>query len=266
MTEPADPFTEHIERWKAEQAMPWAQLKYRLVAANVAAHIPSMPLNVLDVGGGNGVEALELARAGHTVTLVDSSAAMLADAQAMATTAGLIERLQMIHGDVSTLQSHVTAATFDLVLCHNVIQYFPAIEHLLDQLITVLRPGGLLSVVSINRYAAPFRAAFLHHDLERAYTSLDDPVQKAIIFDTPMTMFTAEEVTALLAARGCDPIHHYGVRCLCDYWGSNEEKMQPTVMAQIERLEQRMANAFPYKHLACYFHLIAQVEARNDAS
>jgi S-adenosylmethionine-dependent methyltransferase len=266
MSEPADPFTRHIERWKSEQAMPWAQLKYRIVAANLAAHLPPGPLAVLDAGGGNGVEALEFARAGHTVTLVDSSAAMLDEARTAAAAAGLVARLQIIHGDVRVLQALAPAAAFDLVLCHNGIQYVPNLEPMLDQLATVLRPAGLLSLVSINRYSVPYQAAFLHHDLERAYASLGDHVQKTTIFETPMTMFTAEEVTTLLAPRGFRAIHHYGVRCLCDYWGSTEEKLQPAVMAQIERIERQLTAAFPYKHLARYFQLIAQVKDRNDAS
>lgn len=265
MTKPGDPFTRNLDRWKAEQAMPWAQLKYRLVAANLAMHLTSRPLAVLDAGGGNGVEALELARAGHTITLVDSSAAMLADARAAAATAGLADQLQVIEHDVDALGERLAAPVFDLVLCHNVIQYVPSVERLLDQLAAVLHPGGLLSLVSINRHSAPLQAAFLHHDLDRAFASLDDHVQKTTIFETPMTMFTAEEVTALLTPRGFTSVDHYGVRCLCDYWGSTEEKLQPAVMAQIERLERRMTNTFPYKHLARYFQLIARVEGSSDA-
>lgn len=120
MSQPDDPFTRHIGRWKAEQALPWVQLKYRLVAANLQKHLLWRPLCILDAGGGNGIEALEIARAGYAVTLVDSSAAMLEDARAAAAAAGLAERLAIVHGDASALQSLVPAASFDLVLCHNV--------------------------------------------------------------------------------------------------------------------------------------------------
>lgn len=125
-------------------------------------------------------------------------------------------------------------------------------------MLTTLRPGGVLSLVSVNRYSVPYQAAFLHHDLERAYASLNDHTQRATIFDTPMSLATAEEISALLAARGFSAIHHYGIRCLCDYWGDNAEKMQPAVMAQLERLERRLTDAYPYKLLARYYQLIVR--------
>lgn len=258
MTTSNDPFTRYIERWKAEQAQPWTQLKYRLVAANLDAHLPPGSLRILDAGGGNGVEALRLAQAGHAVTLVDASAAMLADAHDAAEDLGLSARLRLLHHDLQELHMLFPAAEFDVVLCHNVLQYVPDVGLLLDGLAAALRPGGLLSLVSVNRYSAPYQAAFLHHDLERALASLDQQTHHGQLFDTAMTLTTAEEVGALLSARGFEPIHHYGVRCLCDYWGDNAEKQQPAVMAQLERLERRLSAAHPYKHLARYYQLVAQ--------
>lgn len=256
MTQADDPFTRHIERWKAEQALPWAQLKYRLVAANLDAHLPPGPLEILDAGGGNGAEALPFAQVGHRVTLVDSAAVMLDEARQAAEACGLSERITMIQHDLGALSALFPAPSFDVVICHNVLQYAPDVGQLLDTLLTTLRPGGVLSLVSVNRYSVPYQAAFLHHDLERAYASLDDHTQQATIFDAPMSLATAEEVSALLAARGFSAVHHFGIRCLCDYWGDNAEKMQPTVMAQLERLERRLTDAYPYKLLARYYQLI----------
>jgi S-adenosylmethionine-dependent methyltransferase len=139
-----------------------------------------------------------------------------------------------------------------------VIDPIADVGQLLDALTAVLAPGGLLSLVSVNRYSAPYGAAFLHQDLERAYASLDSDMQLGYIFDTAMRLFTAEEIGALLRERGFAEPHHYGVRCLCDYWGTNEQKQQPAVMAQLERLERRLADRHPYKLLARYFHLLAR--------
>jgi S-adenosylmethionine-dependent methyltransferase len=256
MAQPHNPFTDSLERWKNEQATPWSQLKYRLVAANLALHLPPGPLQILDAGGGNGVEALAFAHAGHDVTLVDSSAAMLAEARSAAAALDLSGHLRAVELNLAALPERFPAPSFDLVLCHNVLQYVSDVGQLLDGLLAVLRPGGVLSLVSINRYSVPYQAAFLHRDLQRAYASLDDSIQRATIFDTPMTLYTAEEMTVLLAARGVAGIDHYGIRCLCDYWGDNAEKARPEVMAQLERLERRLTGREPYKQLARYFQLV----------
>ena len=92
MTATDNAFTRNIARWKAEQQTPWAQLKYRLVVGNLNKHLASPPQRILDAGGGNGVDALQLARAGYHVTLVDSSAAMLDEARQAFSAAGLATR------------------------------------------------------------------------------------------------------------------------------------------------------------------------------
>lgn len=254
---PEDVFARGMVRWQAEQQTPWSQLKYRLVAANLARHIPSEPQQILDAGGGNGVEALALARAGHQIALVDSSEAMLADARQSFADAGLNKHCAIYQRDLAGLGELFAPQSFDGVLCHNVIQYVDDVERLLATLATLLKPGGWLSLVSINRFSVPYQTAFLHQDLVRASQSLDDHTQLATIFGLPMRMYSAEEVAALLARQGFGQLHHYGVRCICDYWGTTEQKMQPEIMAQIEQLENRLSDAYPYKLLARYFHLIA---------
>src|SRR5687768_10558138 len=51
-------------------------VRHALVTRALLAHLPQQPCRVLDIGGGAGEQALALARAGHTVTLLDSDPAM----------------------------------------------------------------------------------------------------------------------------------------------------------------------------------------------
>jgi S-adenosylmethionine-dependent methyltransferase len=241
-------FDQRIEHWKGEQQTPWAQLKYRLVADTLRAALPPALAQILDAGGGNGVEALALARDGYTVTLLDSSAAMLAEAQQAAAAAGLGERCAFIQGDLGQLAEHVALGSFDAALCHNVVQYVADVPQLVADLAATLRPNGLLSLLSVNRHSAPYQAAFLHHDRQ----------QVATIFNAPMTLFTADEVAEILEGQGYTVVAHVGIRCICDYWGTTEEKLRPEVMAQIEALERRLMHRSPYKDLARYYHLIAR--------
>lgn len=253
-------FDQRIDQWRAEQQTPWAQLKYRLVAETLQAALPPAPAQILDAGGGNGVEALALARQGYQVTLIDSAEAMLVEARQLASTDSLADRCVIVQGDVTQLGQHVPPGSVDAALCHNVLQYVPDVPQLLADLVQALRPGGLLSLLSINRHSAPYQAAFLHHDLERALRSLDVRQQLTTIFATPMTMFTADEVSAMLSGHGFRIVAHVGIRCICDYWGTTEEKQRPEVMAQIEALERRLMHTSPYKDLARYYQILARRE------
>ncbi len=251
------PFDQAMLRWTDEQQAPWSQLKYALTRANLQRHIGSGSLRVLDAGGGNGLDAIPLAQDGHQVDLIDSSSSMLAHATANAAAAHVSDRLVVQQGDILTLAPQLPSATFDLVLCHNVVQYVPDVADLLDVLGNLLKAGGILSLISINRYSVPYQAAFLDADLAMAYAKLDQPYDTSRIFQTAMQVYTPEELSTLLTQHGYHVAAYYGIRCLCDYWGDNQRKADPAIFAQLQRLEFALTDRHPYNLLARYLQIIA---------
>jgi ubiquinone/menaquinone biosynthesis C-methylase UbiE len=101
---------------------------------------------VLDLGCGTGRVARALAAAGHRVTGVDGSPAMLARARARADAAGL--PLRLVHATLQALPGPATLGRFDLALCAvNSFAYLTTVAEqlaLLRQVYALLRPGGLL--------------------------------------------------------------------------------------------------------------------------
>ncbi len=251
------PFDQHMRRWTDEQQTPWSQLKYALTHANLQRHIGSAPLRILDAGGGNGLDAIPLAQDGHRVDLIDASPSMLAHATTNAAAAHVADRISLHHGEIVPLATQMPRATFDLVLCHNVLQYVPDVATLLDALGAPLKADGVLSLISINRYSVPYQAAFLDADLTTAYAKLNQPNDAARIFQTPMQVYTPEELSTLLAQHGYRVIAYYGIRCICDYWGDNDRKSDPATFAQLQRLEFALTDRHPYNLLARYLHIIA---------
>lgn len=47
-------FDSSIDAWNNYQDAPWGKLRYRMVEANLSRHLPPLPAQVLDLGGGNG--------------------------------------------------------------------------------------------------------------------------------------------------------------------------------------------------------------------
>jgi S-adenosylmethionine-dependent methyltransferase len=220
----------------------------------------------LDAGGGNGLDAIPLAQDGHHVDLIDSSPAMLAHATANAAAANVADRIVIHQGEIVPLIAHWPPATFDLVLCHNVVQYVADVAALLDALAVLLKPGGLLSLISINRYSLPYQAAFLDGDLTLAYAKLDQDHDTARIFQTPMRVYTPEELSALLVQHHYHVSAYYGIRCLCDYWGDINRKSDPAIFAELQRLEFALTDRHPYNLLARYLHIIATKEKEPQAT
>jgi S-adenosylmethionine-dependent methyltransferase len=250
-------FNTNMERWINEQRTPWGKLKYALVQAHLRNHLPSAPATILDAGGGNGFDSLPFAVDGSTVTLVDYAQEMLRDAEHNASQADVQDRVHTYLADLMQLPRLFAAESFDVVFCHNVLQPVDDPSALLAGLSTVLKPNGLLSLMSVNRYSIPYHAAFMRNNLAAAYDTLDQRTEVAALFGTLTHEYSAEEMTEMLTKLGYDLQAHYGVRCLCDYWGDNTKKSDPDVFAQIEQLEFALSSRHPYKHLARYFQLIA---------
>lgn len=97
-------------------------------------------LKILDFGAGFCVTASHYAE-NHNVTAVEPDENMLRfriDAE-----------YQLINGCDDVLNSFESSA-FDLVICHNVLEYVQNKEFILKQLSRVLKSGGKLSIVKHN--------------------------------------------------------------------------------------------------------------------
>ena len=253
-------FDAGLPSWKTDQQQPWNRFGYELIEHNLKKHIPvdSRPLQILDAGGGNGHDSLRLARMNHRIELVDVSRQMLDDARANAALAGVTDRLHTHALDILGIDEHFAANEFDIVLCHNVIQFIDDVNPLLQALAGVLKPGGFLSLISTNQYSLPYQAAFLEQDLDKAFASLEPGDQYNPVFDVEVHEYRPDEIIDSLAAMGLKLEKHYGIRCLFNYWGTNELKEDSAVYAKLKKLEFELTERYPYYLTARQFQLIAR--------
>lgn len=249
-------FNDNVTAWKDELRQPWMHLRYSLERTYIRQHVGDGPLHILDAGGGNGRHAISFAQQGHSVALVDFSAEMLADARDAAEQAGVSDRIEFHHADVADIPDLFPDTTFDLVLCHNIVQYVDDVPATLRAIGTPLHDGGVLSLVTVNSHSEVYKSAIRNLDLEQAHAHLHGAPTEATLFGTPMRRFTEEDLRSALADAGFTPLERYGVRCLCD-WLPNEPKFEPAFMQHLERLERELATEYPYYLLARYWQIIA---------
>ncbi|MCP5145412.1 MAG: bifunctional 2-polyprenyl-6-hydroxyphenol methylase/3-demethylubiquinol 3-O-methyltransferase UbiG [Gammaproteobacteria bacterium] len=111
---------------------------------------------VLDVGCGGGILSESLARAGAHVTAVDGSHELIETARMHARMGGLeIDYRNCTADDLPG--SH--EARFDIITCMELLEHVPDPGALIATCASLLRPGGILFVSTINRTALAYGMA-----------------------------------------------------------------------------------------------------------
>lgn len=152
------------------------------------------PPRVLDVGGGSGVWAVPLASTGCEVTVVDPSPNALATLQRRAADAGVAELITALQGDTEALHNYTPPGGADLVLGHGLLEYVDDVPTSLSSLVAASAPGGAVSVLVANRYAAVLGRA-LAGRLPEALRVLHDPDGRLDgTTDTVLRRFDTEEL------------------------------------------------------------------------
>ncbi|MFF2222257.1 class I SAM-dependent methyltransferase [Streptomyces globisporus] len=211
-------------------------------------------LRVLDVGMGQGTQALRLARAGHSVTGLESDAEMLASARAALASEpeGIRERVRLIEGDGRDTGVHFLPGSFDVVLCHGVLMYVEEPDPMLAGLARMLAPGGLLSLLVRNADALAMRPG-LAGDFGAALAAFDTAAYTNRLGLT----VRADRLDALRATLAgiAAPLHAwYGVRVFTDNVG-NDVELPAEELERVLTLENRAGRTDPYRGVAALLHL-----------
>ncbi|BBC37119.1 Methyltransferase [Streptomyces graminofaciens] len=210
-------------------------------------------LRVLDVGMGQGTQALHLARAGHQVTGIEREPKLIAVAREKlaAEPEGIRGRVRIVEGDGRDTGVHFLPGSFDVVLCHGVLMYVEEPDALLAGLARMLAPGGLLSLLVRNGDALAMRPG-LAGDWAGTLGAFDTTAYRNRLgLDVRADRLGA--LTATLAGIGA-PLHAwYGVRVFTDL--ASDDAAVPADLEALLAAEERAGRTDPYRQVAALLHL-----------
>jgi 2-polyprenyl-3-methyl-5-hydroxy-6-metoxy-1,4-benzoquinol methylase len=214
---------------------------------------------VLDVGGGSGVWAVPLASAGCSVTVVDPSPNALATLQRRAVDAGVADRITPLQGDTDALSAISPEGGSDLVLAHGLLEVVDDVDAAVAALAAAIAPGGAVSVLVANRYAAVLAWALAGRVADALQLIQDPDGRLAATSDTLLRRFDTDGLQQVLTAAGLTVELVQGQAVLSDLVPGSVLDNSPRAADAMAELEQVAARRPPLRDIGTRLHAIGRL-------
>lgn len=199
---------------------------------------------ILDFGSGEGITANHFAEK-NDVTAIEPSEEMLAKAWKD------YEYTQIV-GDYNALSGFYDE-TFDIVICHNVLEYIDDKEAVVKTLARVLKKGGIMSIAKHNRVGRVMQMAVLLDDFEKANALLDGENSTASKFGA-IRYYNDEDIFKWVPELNVSEI--FGIRTFWDLQQNQDKHGDEDWQRKMVQLEMRVAQISEYRDVAFFHHLI----------
>lgn len=219
---------------------PWGQIFYKLAWHNIRCK----GKKILDFGSGFGITASHLA-AENDVVAIEPNEEMLAHRvkeNPYEQKTGSIERLKELPGQC-----------FDIVVCHNVLEYVADREAVLSELCRVLKPDGFMSVIKHNKAGKIMQKAVFEYKIDEALRLLDDEHVESANFGTINEYEDSELENYAGGKLYIEKV--YGLRMFYALQ-RNELKSGEEWLDTMFRLECRAQEVAKFRDIAFFHHVI----------
>jgi S-adenosylmethionine-dependent methyltransferase len=199
---------------KLRDALTWHHLQPLLPPID-----PANPPLILDAGCGPGRMTARLATLGYRVRALDPAPAMLllARERVAALPPEVAARVEITQADLAAVPNLVATASCAAIICHNVLEFVPDPAEAICTLAGVLHPGGIISILTLNRWSEALRMAVTNHDPAAVLAALDQRALFEQMTGGQRRMNDADEIAAWLAAEGIVVVRLHGIRVLSDF-------------------------------------------------
>ena len=199
---------------------------------------------ILDFGSGEGITANHFAKK-NDVTAIEPSEKMLSNAWKD------YEYTQIV-GDVNAL-SGISDETFDIIICHNVLEYIDDKEAVIKALARVLKKDGILSIAKHNRTGRVMQMAVLLDDFEKANALLDGENSMASKFGV-IRYYGDKDILEWESNLVISEV--FGIRTFWDLQQNQEKHGDEDWQRKMLQLEMRVAQIPEYRDIAFFHHLL----------
>ncbi|MDP2548865.1 methyltransferase domain-containing protein [Oceanobacter sp. 4_MG-2023] len=208
---------------------------------------------VLDLGGGQGQFALELARQGAAIHLCDISETMLTQAKHSFAADNL-----PLNSACCSLQSASDRfpGQFDLVLNHAVLEWLEQPYDALQAITSKVATNGWLSLMFYNRHGHQWRQ--IMNGRTHAPDGSNDRLRQE--GNAPQHPLDPDKVMDKLQAGGFDIVRWRGIRCIHDHM---HQKIRDRIgQPAVNQADLEFGLQDPYRLFGRYIHVMARRTTR----
>jgi S-adenosylmethionine-dependent methyltransferase len=252
-------------KYAAYLKTPLGRLRSEIAWENVRRFLPrdASKHRALDVGGGTGFASVQLARVGYEVVLLDYSEEMLRIAREQAGASSVAARISFCRGDAGRLRELFETESFDVVVCHNLLEFSENPSAIVRGIANVMRKDAVLSVLVRNRAGEVLKDAVKSRDWKLAVANLTAETAMDSLYGEPVRLFALAEVCDMLTAAGLEIVAECGVRVFCDY--VNLENLADTAYPQIFELESALGARPEFAAIARYVQVISRCSGPSSS-
>ena len=236
---------------------PRGQIRLSIVQDDILSQLSATTyptaMQVLDAGGGLGQMSLWLAELGHQVVLAEPSLDMLEEARECIAASGQAERILLQKASIQDLVTQQPLPQFDGIVLHAVLEWLAEPYETLQQLISLLKPRGWLSLMFFNQYSTEMRHLLSGNFRPILEDTIASDGQRGL---APISPCIPGEVLSWLPNLKLELLTWSGVRCFYDYAYPKVRQAMP--IEDLLLLERRYSQREPWRSLARYQHVFCK--------
>ena len=147
--------------------------------------------------------------------------------------------------------------SFDVIFCHNVLEYAPDRENILREFYRLLKPQGIISLVKHNRPGRVMQMVVLLNEFEKADALLNGEDSCASAYGT---IHYYEDADIPKWCNGLRIRDTLGIRTFWDLQQKQECHKDSVWQEKMIEAELRVSQIPPYRDIAFFRHLILEKE------
>ncbi len=145
--------------------------------------------------------------------------------------------------------------TFDVILCHNVLEYADDRENIIREFRRLLKPDGFLSVVKHHRPGRVMQMVVLLNDFDKAHDLLDGKDGTAAQYGA-IRYYEDSDITQWCEGLRIEKVS--GIRAFWDLQQNQECHKDPAWQEKMIEVELRVSEMEEYRNIAFFHHLIVR--------